>query len=89
MNNEEAIKRIKDHIRVHHIGEYPHIKIEEALNIAISALEVDTVPVVRCKDCVHYKKVKGAINGWCECEYIPFDTDPEDFCSFGERKVNA
>ena len=50
---------------------------------------VDAVPVVRCKDCIHYKKVKGAINGWCECDYIPFDTDPEDFCSFGERKTNA
>lgn len=41
MDNAEAIKRIKDHIRVHHIGEYPHIKIAEALNMAISALAND------------------------------------------------
>ena len=41
MDNTEAIKRIKDHIRVHHIGEYPHIKIAEALNMAISALAND------------------------------------------------
>lgn len=41
MDNTEAINRIKDHIRIHHIGEYPHIKIAEALNMAISALEND------------------------------------------------
>jgi hypothetical protein len=41
MDNTEAIKRIKDHVRVHHIGEYPHIKIAEALNMAISALAND------------------------------------------------
>ena len=41
MDNAEAIKRINDHIRVHHIGEYPHIKIAEALNMAISALAND------------------------------------------------
>ena len=38
MTAEEAIKRIRDHMDVHHIGEYPHIKISEALNMAISAL---------------------------------------------------
>ena len=41
MDKAEAIKRIKDHIRVHHIGEYPHIKIAEALNMAISSLAND------------------------------------------------
>ena len=41
MDKAEAIKRIKDHIMVHHIGEYPHIKIAEALNMAISALATD------------------------------------------------
>lgn len=38
MTREEAIRRIKDHIKVHHIGEYPHIRIAEALNMAIAAL---------------------------------------------------
>lgn len=39
MENKEAILRIKEHIRHHKIGEYPHIKIAEALDIAISAIE--------------------------------------------------
>ena len=38
MTREEAINRIKDHMRVHHIGEYPHIKLKEALDMALSAL---------------------------------------------------
>ena len=39
MNNEEAIKRIQDHMHVHKIGEYPHVYIEEALNMSINALK--------------------------------------------------
>lgn len=38
MTREEAINRIKDHMVVHHIGEYPHIKLKEALDMALSAL---------------------------------------------------
>ena len=38
MTHEEAINRIKDHIEVHHIGEYPHIKLGEALDMALTAL---------------------------------------------------
>lgn len=39
MTAEEAIRRIEDHIRVHGIGERPHIRIAEALYMAIDALE--------------------------------------------------
>lgn len=39
MKREEAIKRIKDHMRVHKMGQPPHIKISEALYMAIDALE--------------------------------------------------
>ena len=38
MAREEAIARIKDHIEHHRIGEYPHIKLAEALDIALTAL---------------------------------------------------
>ncbi len=38
MITEEAIRRIADHMEVHRIGEYPHIRIAEALNMAIDAL---------------------------------------------------
>ena len=41
MTNGEAIMRIKEHMRVHHMGVFPHIKIAEALKMAISALAAD------------------------------------------------
>ena len=86
MDNSEAIKRIKDHIRVHHIGEYPHIKIGEALNLAISALANDNnvghkVEVVYCKEC-RFKTEPGQPNILC------YNMKDDDFCSYGERKDN-
>ena len=58
--------------------------------------EVDTVEVVRCKDCVNYQETMGKDSGK-PCGYgscrkptamigIVFD---EDFCSHGERRTNA
>ena len=38
MTREEAINRIKDHMVVHHIGEYPHIRLKEALDMSLTAL---------------------------------------------------
>ena len=38
MNREEAINRIENHMEVHGIGEYPHIALKEALDMAITAL---------------------------------------------------
>ena len=38
MTREEAINRIENHMEVHGIGEYPHIALKEALDMAITAL---------------------------------------------------
>ena len=38
ITEQEAIKRIADHMEVHHIGEPPHKHIGEALRMAISVL---------------------------------------------------
>ena len=38
MTIKEAIRRIRNHMGVHGIGQYPHIHICEALNMAITAL---------------------------------------------------
>ena len=50
---------------------------------------VDAVPVVRCKECKHYKKYDDEIEGvtWQGlCKNGEFFTDDLDFCSRGERK---
>ena len=65
MTREEAINRIKDHMKVHHIGEYPHIKLKEALDLALSALrpvsreQVEKVP--RCEHCKDGKSFDGQV----------------------------
>lgn len=41
MTNEEAIRRIKDHMRIHKMIEPRAIYIKEALELAINALERD------------------------------------------------
>lgn len=38
MDRQQAIWLIKDHMEHHKIGEYPHILLGEALNMAIAAL---------------------------------------------------
>lgn len=48
MDNQEAIKRIEDHMYVHKIGEYPHIHLKEALDIALEALQKQTPKKVVC-----------------------------------------
>lgn len=48
---------------------------------------IDAVPVVRCKDCVHYYK------GWgeelCHRGWTPKDVSKEWFCPKGERRDDA
>lgn len=57
----------------------------------------DVAPVVRCKDCKYYcqEKINGVI---CRHPALDFDTEcfdhwintnPDDFCSQGERKEGA
>lgn len=85
MTNEKAI-----HILMHladHVEEIDGcIGIDGALMdatlLAIKALRNEQI---RCKDCKHYKKVLGAVGGWCDCEFTPFDMDPDDYCSHAEK----
>lgn len=57
----------------------------------------DVVPVVRCKDCKHYRNYP---NGLCYLHTEPKTNargysgeavcvEPDDFCSYGERKDEA
>ena len=53
MTREEAIARIKDHIEIHKYHEQNAVKIFEALDMAIKALEQPEI--VRCKDCKFFE----------------------------------
>lgn len=55
MTREEAIARIKDHIEVHRCHEHSAVKIFEALNMAIKALEQPEQHYDEwCTDCKEY-----------------------------------
>ena len=71
-------------------------KFEAAIR-KIKAADVATVEVVRCKDCKYYcqDKINGVI---CRHPALDFDTEcfdhwintnPDDFCSYGNRKEDS
>jgi hypothetical protein len=62
---------------------------EETLNQQAENVK-DWIPVVRCKDCKHYKPQKRSAH-WsnstpycCRCTVVK--VNPDDFCSYGERR---
>ena len=55
-----------------------------------NAPTVDAIPVVRCKDCKHYKPQKKSAHWENRANYcnriVTIKVQPYDFCSHGERK---
>ena len=45
MDRKEAVLRIKNHMEHHGIGKYPHLKLKEALDMAIAALSQPNEPM--------------------------------------------
>lgn len=68
--------------------------VDDMCGEVIDAPAADVAPVVRCKDCKYYcqEKINGVI---CRHPALDFDTEcfdhwintnPDDFCSYGDRK---
>ena len=60
-------------------------------SILHSAKTIDAVPVVRCRECVHYEMgvcLKIYDDG-AASRYAWQERKPDDFCSYGERKRGA
>ena len=53
-----------------------------------NAPTVDAVPVVRCRECIHYTTADFDGNILCGCTLhsAMVDITPDGFCSYGERK---
>lgn len=74
--------------------EIPYLQAAKVLREVSDAPAADVAPVVRCKDCKHYRNYP---NGLC---YLHTEqktnargysgeavcVEPDDFCSYGERK---
>ena len=83
MDRKEAIELIKRHMIIHQIGKYPHIKLGEALSLAIEALQEPEI--VHCKDCRLRKTEECAMQYECDCgEQHSWEND-NDYCSWGKR----
>lgn len=48
----------------------------------------DVVPVVRCKDCVHWREAVTNDKGFLICPASGMEITESDFCSYGEREEN-
>ena len=67
----------------------PFATIADTKRVLADMTAADVAPVVRCKDCQHWKRNAGLTdspNGHCFEHDI--DTNGRDFCSYGERKDN-
>lgn len=67
-----------------------------AINVIRMIEKEDVVPVVRCRECRHYKesRTKKYGNPICRCTRMgKYDMDypvrPYDFCSYGEKTDNS
>lgn len=45
MDRKEAVLRIKNHMEHHGIGKYPHLKLKEAFDMSIAALDAPNEPL--------------------------------------------
>lgn len=60
--------------------------IESVMEYAELLPTVDAVPVVRCKDCKYLVDAVVNANGFLICDINDMEINPEDFCSYGERR---
>lgn len=67
---------------------HPRIGADYTEVVADYLLYNDVLPVVRCKDCVHARKLKDNFYGWeYSCKHFnSHSTRSNDFCSYGERR---
>ena len=61
-----------------------------AISCVAACPTIDAVPVVRCKDCKHYKPPKVSAHYVNNTQYctrvVTMKVSPDSFCSYGERK---
>lgn len=71
------------HPNAYHLTNYATLILREAPT-------VDAVPVVRCKDCKHYRPQKKSAHWENRANYcnriVTIRVQPYDFCCYGERK---
>lgn len=65
---------------------FPKIGVDPAEVVAEFLLDNDVAPIVRCKDCRMFVDNKEAFVTYCRRGHKDISVNPNDFCSYGERK---
>lgn len=102
MGNEKRLIYVDDLLclynmsAIYEAGEYG-LGCIDIINDIKNAPTVDAVEVVRCKDC-HWWRLVNKRNGCGICSHEVFSiddctvdpvTEPNDFCSYGERRTDG
>jgi hypothetical protein len=87
MNDRERL------IEILEVPIYPHENVDPLEAVADYLLDNNVIPVVRCKDCIHWYEQEGVcLKIYSDGAVSPYawqDRNPDDFCSYGERKDNV
>ena len=67
----------------------PLFKADDIFEVLEQAPIVDAVEVVRCKYCSYWDKAIMNKNGFLICPASGMEIIEDDFCSYGERRVNG
>ena len=62
--------------------------VEITRRLIENAPAVDAVEVVRCKDCKRVKQGRFDIFKWVYCSHWHTEIQKDNFCCFGERRVD-
>lgn len=64
-------------------------EVEIALNIFKNVMKEDYARVIRCKDCKYLVNAVVNANGFLICDVSGREIAPDDFCSYGEYRMNS
>ncbi len=63
------------------------VSVVDAIQYMIdSAPTVDAVEVVRCENCLHWRRNQRAIIGGCFCECLAMCRPAEFYCAYGKKE---
>lgn len=85
---DALIERLQPYKDKYDTKEFPYSMVHDAFIYEMEKEPtVDAVPVIRCKDCKHYREYAGVIDGYCHmAEWYKRYQYPNDYCSRAERK---
>ena len=63
--------------------------LDVAICVLADAPTIDAVPVVRCRECVHWATGTNEEESWEYCTLLDHEIDGDRFCAYGERKDGA